>query len=182
MNIREVQSPIIAIVGDKGASKTLMMTYLAEYHYYKENKTIYSNYKLNNIPYKDFNYDMLVNLPDDMTDGVILMDEIQMGSDAYEFLSKKSKAITTLATQLRKRNLTLYMTTQRFEMIAKRLRILTDFIYALSPYYEKGHLIKGVAYVEQYDRADPFNDIPVRKFIFDGRKWFGHYDSSEVIK
>jgi hypothetical protein len=179
--IREVQSPINAIVGDKGACKTLMMTYLAEYHYLKENKNIYSNYKLNIIPYKKFSYDMLVDLPEDMCNGIILMDEIQMGSDAYEFLSKKSKAITMLATQLRKRNLTLYMTTQRFELIAKRLRILTDFIYALSPFYDKGHLIKGVAYVEQYDRADPFNDIPVRKFVFDGRQWFGHYDTKEVI-
>jgi len=180
--IREVESPINAIVGDKGACKTLMMTYLAEYHYKYENRNIYSNYKLNNIPYKPFTYDMLKELPEDMRNGIILMDEIQQGSDAYEFLSKKSKAITTLATQLRKRNLTIYMTTQRFEQIAKRLRNLTDFIYALSPYYDKGHLIKGIAYVEQYDRADPFNDIPVRKFIFDGREWFGHYDSHEVIK
>lgn len=179
----KVESPIVAIVGNKGSGKTLMMTYIGERAHFKENRKVYANYHLTEIPYQKFSYDDLLNLPEEMEHAIILMDEIQMGADAYEFLSNKSKAITTLATQLRKRDLELYMTTQRFTFISKRLRDLTDLIYTMTTYTDQnGNLVRGVAYVEQYDRNDPFSDIPIKKFIFDGRNWFNHYDTTEVIK
>ena len=178
-----VESPIVAIVGNKGACKTLMMTYIAEREHFKNGRKIYSNYHLTHIPYERFTYEMLVDLPEYMMNGVILMDETQMGADAYDFLNKKTRSITTLATQLRKRKLDLYMTTQRFRFISKRLRDLTDYIYALKTYEDSiGEPIHGVARVELYDRNDIFNDIPIKSFVFDGRKWFGHYDTNEVIQ
>jgi len=179
----KVESPIIAVVGNKGAGKTLFLTYIAEYSHLIEKRKVFSNFELNHIPYYDFDYKMLLELPDDMENGVILMDETQMGADAYDFLSKKSKAITTLATQLRKRNLDLYMTTQRFTFIAKRLRDLTDFIFAMEVAKDYNNdIIKGVANVEVYDRNDIFDETPIKTFIFDGRNFFNHYNTDEVIK
>jgi hypothetical protein len=181
--INNVESPIVAIVGNKGTGKTLMLCYLGERAYYKQNRRVYANFHLTKIPYQKFDFEMLAELPEEMENGIILMDEAHMGADAYEFLSKKSKSITTLATQLRKRKLELYMTTQRFTFISKRLRDLTDFIYTTSLYMDhEGNAIRGVANVEIYDRNDPFYDIPLKKFVFDGRKWFGHYNTSEVVK
>lgn len=177
-----IESPIVAVVGNKGAGKTLFLTYLAEFAHYKQKRTVYSNFKLHNIPYKEFDYQMLLDLPEEMNNGLLLMDEAHMGADAYEFLGKSSKAITTLATQLRKRNLDLYMSTQRFTFITKRLRDLTDYIFALEVAKDvNNNIIRGVANVEIYDRNDRFNDKPINKFIFDGRKYFGHYDTDQVI-
>ena len=177
-----VESPIVAVVGNKGAGKTLFLTFIAEHAYHIEKRKVFSNFELTEIPYHEFSYKDLLELPEHMENGVILMDETQMGADAYEFLSKQSKAITTLATQLRKRNLDLYMTTQRFTFIAKRLRDLTDFIFAMDVARDQNNqIIRGVAKVEIYDRNDPFSDIPMKDFIFDGRPFFNHYNTKEVI-
>lgn len=183
MNDLVVQSPIVVLVGNKGTGKTTYLTYRAEYGHFVENRTIYSNFKLHNIPYRQFTYDMLKELPEEMRDGIIVADEGQMGADAYAFLSKKSKALTTLATQLRKRNLELWISTQRFKMIASRLRDLSDYIFTFTNVRDENNkIIKGVAFVEAFNREDKYNEIPQFKFTFDGRRFFGHFDSDEVIE
>lgn len=178
----QIQSPIAVIVGNKGSCKTLFLTVRAEYAYYIEKRKVYSNYKLNNIEYFQYDFNMLKELPEEMRNGVILMDEAHMGADAYAFLSGTSKAITKLATQLRKLNLELWITTQRFKFLANRLRMLTDIVYTMEAAKdENGDIIQGVAHYEMFDNGDPYNSIPKSKGIFDGRKFFGHYDTNEVI-
>jgi hypothetical protein len=177
-----IESPIVAVVGNKGAGKTLFLTYRAEYGYYIEKRTIYSNFHLKNIPYKSFDFNMLVDLPEEMTNGIIVMDEAHMGADAYAFLSKKSKAISLLATQLRKRNLDLYISTQRFRFLASRLKELTDYIFTMEVLKdEENHIIQGTANVKIFDRSNPFSNKEVGSFIFDGREFFNHYDTKQVI-
>lgn len=178
----QVQSPIVVIVGNKGSCKTLFLTVRGEYAAEVEKRKVYSNYKLNNIKYFEYDFEMLINLPEEMRDGVILMDEGHMGADAYNFLGKSNKAITKLATQLRKLNLELWITTQRFRFISSRLRELTDLVYTMEAAKdESGEIIQGVARYELYDNGNPYKSIPVSKGIFDGRKFFGHYDTNEVI-
>jgi hypothetical protein len=177
-----VESPIVAIVGNKGSGKTLFLTFIAEHAHYMENRKVFSNFDLTEIPYERFDYQMLAELPEHIENAVILMDETQMGADAYEFLSKQSKGITKLATQLRKRKLDLYMTTQRFSFISKRLRDLTDFIFAMEVLRDQNQqIIRGMARVEIYDRNDPFREIPMKDFTFDGRPFFNHYNTNEII-
>jgi hypothetical protein len=177
-----VESPIVVIVGNKGAGKTLFLTHRAEFAHNHENRKVFSNYHLTEIPYEPFTYEMLTSLPEHMTNGIIVADEGQMGADAYDFLNHRSRAMTTLATQLRKRNLELWVTTQRYKFLAKRIRDLADYVFTMQVAKdEQNQLIKGIAHVEIYDRADPFSNEPIQRFIFDGRQYFGHYDTTEVI-
>ena len=176
-----IESPIVTIIGNKGSCKTLLLTGIAT-HAHSQGRTVYSNFHLTNIPYVKFDFNMLVDLPEDMRNGVIVMDEAHMGADAYRFLSKKSKAITLLATQLRKLELELYITTQRFKFIAVRLRELTDYIFTMEVAKdEHKQIIQGVSICKVYDQnADDPTEMSF-SFVYDGRQYFGHYDTKQVI-
>jgi hypothetical protein len=179
----EVEAPLIAIIGNRGSCKTLFMTHIAVEEA-KLGRKIFSNYHLMGIPYERYTYDMLEKLPEKMQDGIILMDEIQMGSDSYEFLSKKARSITTLITQMRKRNLTVYMTTQNFRMVTKRMRDLTDYIYVMENVKDQNNkIIKGMAKASLFDaKTSEYSNNALKKYIFDGRKYFKNYNTREIIK
>ena len=176
--IDNVQSPICALIGNKGSGKTLYLTYVG-FTAHQEGRKVYSNYDLYNIPYEKVNEKVLTNLPEELNNGVILLDEAHMIADAYEHLSKNSRAMTTLSTQLRKRNLDLWITTQRFNFLPRRIRQLTDFIITLQNVYDFGELIKGHSKVKIY-MADDKNK-PVLTYNIDLTDFFDMYDTNQVI-
>jgi len=107
---------------------------------------------------------------------VVLLDEIQIGADSYEIFKPSTKQITKFATQLRKRRITLFYATQDFKMAAKRLRGQTDYIIK----FERTS-IDGVANLQVFDMGLPILDQCIKTFIFDGRPYFDHYDTDEII-
>ena len=183
MVLNEIQSPICCLLGNKGSGKTLFLTFLA-YNAYLAKRKIYSNYKLIGIPYEELTKELLLNLPEELNGAVLLMDEVQMIADAYEFMSNQSKAITTLATQLRKRGIDLYIATQRLNFIPKRLRQLTDIIITFENIYDvmQGKLLKGHSKVAIYEnQVGSDRNKPAYRFDIDLSEFFGLYDTNQVI-
>lgn len=169
-----IRYKITGILGRRGAGKTLYAVYLL-YQYYQQGYKIYSNIKLH-FPYHELTLDMLSTLPKELNGSIIFTDEIQMWADAYNFLSKDSKAITTMATQLRKRKCQWIFTTQFFKQAVLRLRNQTDYLITMERYQVDG---KSKAIV--YDPTAWEGEDEIGRFTFDGRKYFDLYDTNEVV-
>lgn len=152
------------------------MTFLAT-QYHKEGRKIYSNYHLKNIPYKSMTLKEMSELPDELTNAVVLMDELHVGADSYDFMKSSSKAFYMFATQLRKRKVNWYYTTQIFTQVAKRIRMQTDYLITLEN-TKKESLFKATVYDRR--KQQEINE-PVQQFLFDGEIYFKEYDTDEVI-
>ena len=171
-----VEYPIISMIGDRGDGKTLTMTALA-YMYHKLGFKIYANFRLINIPYEPITFEKLATFPDDLRDGVVLIDEAHIGADAYQVFRQRVQDITKFTTQLRKRRIILYFSTQIFTTVAKRLRQLTNYIFECNKTD-----IKGVIRVNVFDRSMVINGGYINTFIMDGRQFFDYYDTNEIIE
>ena len=171
-----VNYPITAIIGNRGSGKTCFMTFLA-LQYHKEGRKIYSNYHLNNIPYQSMTLKEMSELPDELTNAVVLMDELHVGADSYDFMKSSSKAFYTFATQLRKRKVNWYYTTQIFTQVAKRIRMQTDYLITMEN-TKKENIFKTTV----YDRRKEYDlNEPIQQFLFDGKEYFKEYNTDEVI-
>ena len=69
---------IFNLTGKMESGKTLFLTFIGEHAQYIENRKVFSNFELTNIPFERFDYEMLAELPEYMENGVILMDETQI--------------------------------------------------------------------------------------------------------
>ena len=169
--------PITAILGRRGDGKTCFATFLAKLDSDRGRK-IYANYHLFGIPYEYITLEKVAELPTWLHNATIILDEIQEGADSREIFKKGNKSLTKLATQLRKRQLTLYYTTQVFTMADKRIREQTDYIVEC----EKVQKTNPTHFhIRVYDRELPFNTDMVNEFIFHGEPIFKYYDTNEVI-
>jgi len=167
---------VTAILGVRGAGKTLLMAALAE-SYRLEGFEIVANFHLKRIDYKYATFEEIATLPDWLANKIVLMDEIQVGADSYEFLNKRVKKLTTdFVTQLRKRKIQLFYTTQVFTQTAKRMRMQTNFIMEM-------HKTRtpGVPLIRTFDRSMPPGMQMIREWTPDLREWFDAYDTNEVI-
>lgn len=169
--------PITAILGRRGDGKTCFATFLAKLDAARGRK-IYANYTLIGIPYEKITLSQVAQLPEWLHDATIILDEIQEGADSREIFKSGNKQITKLATQLRKRKLTLYYTTQVITMVDKRMRQQTDYLVEC----EATDKVNPTHFrVRVYDRELPFNTDMINEFIFNGEPIFKHYDTNEVI-
>ena len=167
-----MQYPITAILGDRGAGKTCFMTALAA-AYHKEGKKIFTNYHLFDIPYQKITLKEMVELPEWLNNSVVLIDEIHVWADAYDFMGKPARALATFATQLRKRKVNWYYTTQVFTQAPLRVRRQTNYFMVMQN--TKG---KGIFKCQVIDR---FNNDIINEFNFDGKPFYDKYDTDEVI-
>ena len=94
--------PIIAITGDFGAGKTLLATFYALLYQANEGLKIFANYQFNNVKYKRVTFDEVSKMPEWLNHGVLILDELQVGADSYNFMSNDVKKLTTFITQIRK--------------------------------------------------------------------------------
>lgn len=172
-----VEFPITAILGNRGAGKTCFMTFLA-HEYHQKGKRIFANYHLVDIPYTYMSFKKMATLPEELNDALVLTDEMHMGADSYDFMKAGSRAFATFATQLRKRRVYWYYTTQIMTQVAKRVRTQTDYIIAMNNTKKK-----GVFEVSVYDRHD-YDELfgtPKNTFKFNGEPYFKFYDTNEVV-
>lgn len=170
-----VEYPISCVLGVRGSGKTLFMTSLA-YKYNATGKNIISNYHLIDIPYTYMTFEEIAKLPETLYDAVILLDEIQIGADSYEIFKKSNKMITTFATQLRKRKIIMYYSTQVFTQTTKRLREQTNYIIQVENTNQT-----GIAKISIFNREKFLDEQHLKTFIFDGRPYFNNYNTDEVV-
>jgi len=165
--------PITAIVGRRGFGKTAMMTAIG-IKCYQEDYPIFANYHLE-IPYTYMTLQELAELPPNLHDCVVLMDEFHMGADAYDFFIKRTRDITKLVTQIRKRRITFFFTTQYLSQVAKRIRDQVDYIYMMRP---QGN---GVFTAYITDPHLPYEHQIINVITEDLKPIFPFYDTDEMI-
>ena len=165
--------PITGIIGDRGSFKTCFMTSLA-YAYYKEGRKIYTNYELFEIPHEKITIAEMKQLPNYLRNSLVIIDEIHIWADAYEFMGKSAKALATFGTQLRKRKVDFFFTTQIFTQVPKRLRDQTNYLILMKKTKDEG--IARAVVMDRFAR----NRV-VNAFLFDGRPFYEKYDTDEVI-
>ena len=168
-----VEYPIVALLGDRGDGKTLSLTTLAKV-YSKAGANVYANFDLYDIEYTHIDFTDLIDYPEYLHDGVILLDEAHIGADAYAAFESSVQSITRFATQTRKRRLTIFYSTQVLTQTVKRLRQLTNYIYEC-----QGSDINGVIIIDVYEK---YEYRYVKTIVLDGRNSFDNYDTNEIIE
>jgi len=172
-----MQNPIFCIIGERGAGKTLCATALVVSYTEVDKMKAITNYKtfgIKNCENRAFSW--IKSHLDEINDTVLVIDEAHVGADAYEFFHSGVKALTDWITQIRKRNVTLFVITQRFETLAKRLREQVNYIIQVTETE-----VVGQPLVEIFDRGKAVGDDFVRDFILKGRQYFNKYDTNEII-
>jgi hypothetical protein len=121
--------PLVAIVGTIGTGKTLAMVWRA-YELAKRGHPIYANIDLAGIPYTKINtlddFDSIRGIPG--KEAIVLMDEFWRWLDSRQWKKDKNNTLTKLIMYSRKRNFWIFYTVQRFHMMEKRIRDITDAV------------------------------------------------------
>jgi ABC-type dipeptide/oligopeptide/nickel transport system ATPase component len=172
-NQRIVDYPITAIIGDRGAGKTLYATALAE-AYFEQGKQIVSNYHLYEVDYIYMTFEDLVKDFHTLYNAVVFLDELQVGAGAFNYLKKENQQIGDFVTQIRKRKITIYFTTQRYKRITIQVREQVDYIIQVERLEIAGTSLLTMFQLPWVNRA-------LKQWIFDGRPYFGHYDTEQII-
>lgn len=183
----------VAIIGDPGSGKTNMMVrYL--FNEYQSGTPIISNLRSLKFPqtYMGFNDLIEAAKRDDprLNGAYVGTDELGLGADSYEFFSNKNKGLTDLNAQRRKFHLRWIYSVQRFSMISKRLRLLTDGFVSMTDMDKQNMRRPDGSFVKFHRevcmgifRADFFDrDMRlVKSKPFNGRKYWKYYDTDEKI-
>lgn len=170
------ESPINLVIGERGAGKTLLVVGLASL-LQKSGMKLISNVSFHTVPFRRMTFAQFVAEADTIRDTVAVFDEFHVGADSYKWWSQKVNVITAFLTQTRKRNVIMFLTTQRMDTIASRARKMVDYVYQV----EAGQDHEGQVYCEIFDRRKPEPDDFVKAFMFDGRPFFDEYDTNEII-
>jgi len=115
---------LFAVVGELGAGKTLTLTYLLFKKWFVNKQKIYTNYHLYKIPYM---FVGSVHTFDNIREGCFGGDELWLNLDSRSHKWAKVM-IANILSRSRKRNLTIYYTTQLLTSIDPRVRKITDFV------------------------------------------------------
>ena len=170
-----MEYPIICILGKRGSGKTTLATDLA-IDYANEGIKVVANYHLFGIKYTYMSFDEIINGLEDLYDCVLMLDEAHVGADAYQFFRKNTKALTDFVTQIRKRHITMYLTTQVFTSLAKRLREQVNYIIECYPTSSKGWFrYKCFSYETRYE-VEYLWDI-----VVDMTHTHKHFNTDEII-
>lgn len=174
-------------VGMFGHGKTLSMTHRARLIYDKfgDRVRFISNYHLNDIPYIPLiNFNQLVDIgeeEDSKYDGtVVLIDEVENVLSHRNFANFPLELLHTL-TQQRKKKVFILASAQRFFMVDKLFRSITDYVIDCNKFWRFQHC-------EVFDAWDLENavnrDMLRRKqniWWFVKNQDYNCYDTSEMV-
>lgn len=164
-----------------GSGKTNFMTAILKINL-DSGREVAANYFVR-FKYRLTSFEELAQLPEDIVDLDIGIDELGTGADSYEFFSNTPKKLGLLVTQLRKRHCRVWYTVQRFSFITKRLRIMTDgFILCEDLDKSENHLAPGFDCNSLFKLTFYNRDFKmVNSEIFDGRPYRDLYDTDEIV-
>ena len=172
--------PIICVLGEFGTGKTLFATYQAlKFASENPDKKVFANYPIKGIAnFRQYQFDDLKQeeFPVWLENGLLIIDELQLGSDAYEFMQLGVKAMFSFITQIRKLDLQLLMVTPVFTFISKRLRDITNYIITLEDMTESGIVTAN------YFRFRKPRTKYLQTKRYDLRSVFPYYNTKHIIK
>ena len=142
-------------------------------------ETVYIPKRFNDEPYNIAQeyYNIMGVYPksndDYLNNSIILLDEIHIYYDSYDFYKKNPRIISGFISQLRKRNVLLLGTTQRILKIPVRMRSELKYILDMQ---EVNGLFKCVI-----NKMDGYYFKPFKSITLDLRNIFKYYDTNEII-
>tara|TARA_B100000530_G_scaffold275345_1_gene188261 strand:- start:5524 stop:6381 length:858 start_codon:yes stop_codon:yes gene_type:complete len=121
-----IDSTVIGLHGFRGSGKSLLASYLTAHAHYTFGTRVFHNNVLNFgevIEVED-----LIDLTEDVSNAIILIDEIQTIGDSVRATSTLSYLFTQMLMQLRKRKIIILWTSQNLRQINSRILWQTDFL------------------------------------------------------
>jgi len=165
-------------IGKQGSGKTALITKLCTEQYNKEKRPIFSNYSLFKLPYKKIDLDTLLDMldqdPNSLNDSIILLDEIHIYLDSLDFMRKNNRRLQIFFSQLRKRNILLYATTQYLMNVDIRIRRQCMNVFEMQNIY------KDVFEVTTHE-IDGYLSEPISAYKLNLSNYYDSYDTNEVI-
>ncbi len=175
-------------IGMFGHGKTLSMTHRARliYNKFGDSVRFISNYNLVGIPYIELiNFNQLVDLGEEEKEKyigtVVLIDEIENILNNRNY-SKFPLPLLHMLTQQRKKKLYIMCSAQRFFMVDKLFRSITNHVFNCNKYWRFQH-------VEVYDAWDLEQAMNYRDIKRIANKWwfvknqdYNAYDTSQMIQ
>lgn len=128
-------SLVTAITGWRGALKTLLMVYLCVMdmkHGHKVWSTefikgpVKRNGKYDIVQSNPLTFDSIITMDEDLRGGIIAIDEINMWFSAMRAMTNQNQIATKFMQIIRKRQVSVYHTSQRFQSIDPFIRWQTD--------------------------------------------------------
>ena len=177
------------IIGKQGSGKTLMSTKLALDPYDADNSIrIFSNYELfdADFTYITFNtalevnkdkLDILAQLdkdPDFFNNSIMLIDEIHLYLDAYDFMRNNNRKLQTFFSQLRKRNILLIGTTQYIMNVDIRIRRQCMNVLEMKK-------VKAPVFQVDTHDIDGYYTEFISSYFIDLSDYYDRYDTCELI-
>ena len=165
-------------IGKQGSGKTILITKLATEDYLETKRTIYSNYELKKLPHQKINLQKILDLLDkdvnSLNNSIILLDEIHLYLDSYDFMRKNNRKLQTFFSQLRKRNILLLGTTQYIMNVDVRIRRQCKYVFDMEHIYKD--LFKVTTCI-----LDGYLAEPVSKYDILLNEYYDSYDTNEII-
>ena len=172
-----------------GSGKTLFVCKEA-FCAYKQGRKVYSNFKLN-FPHEILRFDDVINTK--LEKCTVIIDECHLwgGFSARQSMSKRNQAMIHFISQVRKRGNDLFLTTQ----LPRNLDVVSRENCSVYIFMSKKVFKNGV-WIDAVEGCDYPPELPVMitqevlhlgtektfTMTFEANKYFGLYDTQEVIK
>lgn len=172
---------IVLYKGGRGRGKTLTMV-KDGYKFFNKGFKVLRNFHCTFG--EEVSNDEILNLDkhSDIHNAVVMIDEIQIFFDSRRSMRKQNLSFSNFIQQIRKRNITLLVTTQYTNAVDLRLRQHVDIIAV--PRFIKDLNVCEVLYIDitAYEDMDMFNsEPPLQKIVYNARPIFDLYRTEEMI-
>lgn len=176
-------------IGSQGSGKTLLITKLALENHTKRPREICSNYKLFGVPFTPIDLlatdrgdgierenilDALDKDPNRFNHCIILLDEIHIYFDSLDFMRKENRRMQIFFSQLRKRDILLFATTQYIMNLDVRIRRQCKNVF------EMEHIYKDLFQVTTH-KIDGYFTKEISHYNIVLSDYYNRYDTNEVI-
>ena len=174
-------------IGKQGSGKTLFITQLLYKELKEKTRPIFSNYTLFGLDYTPITFDnnkerfekvdildALDKDPNYFNHSIMLLDEIHIYFDSLDFFKRNSRRMQTFFSQLRKRDILLFGTTQYIMNLDIRIRRQCMNVFDMT------HIYKELFNVSVKE-IDGYHDYEVSNFNIDLSEYFDKYDTTEII-
>lgn len=175
---------LTGIFGTLGMGKTLTMTRygflrkVSELMNGNNSFRVISNYDLS---YSDMILDSdavdnILQNEQNLSNSILLIDEMPAFLDSRESSSKKNKMLTNFIRHTRKLSVELVYTSQFFDLVDIRLRKFTDIFMFPEP-------ISSTNFCVTILEKNVLGSLNVKgRYVFSGEKFWNLYDTNQIIK
>jgi len=164
-------------IGQQGDGKTLIITKLVTDNY-DGTRPIFSNYTLLKLPYTHITLNSLLDMLDNdshaLDNSIILLDEIHIYLDSLDFMRSNNRRLQVFFSQLRKRNILLFATTQYIMNVDVRIRRQCMNVF------EMEHIYKDLFKVTTL-KIDGYFTKEISSYNVVLSAYYDHYDTNELI-